>query len=524
MSKEFGEKIREIRKKNGLTQTDLAFALGYSDKSMIAHIENGDNEMSNDKISLLIEKYNIDANELFKKKENLLDNISKEQKIYELSLIWREAKYNFAFWNKFDSNFDWDNEYKCALSRVLKTNNLYDYYLELKRFLALLKDGHTGVRFPESIYDSKEYGAKLPISIEYINGEYVINNVKSVAKDSIKRFSVIKKINGIDINDYIKDNIYPYMWHEKEDSASGLVIDFLRNGPLGSTIKLQLSFDGRDYEVEVIRTKGDIDWVFEDTPLKLEEMKQVFSSKTHSIYFTSDRIAVINLDSFGNDEFKEEIFKNYDLLKEAKAYIIDIRENDGGNSTNSDYLASLFIGERFVNGNDYYPAYIGAYKAWGKSLGFVNMPYEEFKKKYNGNVWYEKMYKICNNCYYEHSQEFTDIEGLPGVLKGPIVILISHKTASAAEDFVNVMKSYTDSIFIGSSTFGSTGQPLTIELNSGGSFRICADKCLSLNNKEFINTGFKPDVECYLTIKDIINGNDSVMKRAIYEMRKAKRI
>ena len=103
MSKEFGEKIREIRKKNGLTQTDLAFALGYSDKSMIAHIENGDNEMSNDKISLLIEKYNIDANELFKKKENLLDDISKEQKIYELSLIWREAKYNFAFWNKSQS-------------------------------------------------------------------------------------------------------------------------------------------------------------------------------------------------------------------------------------------------------------------------------------------------------------------------------------------------------------------------------------------------------------------------------------
>ena len=70
MSKEFGEKIREIRYKNKLTQTELAFALGYSDKSMIAHIENGDNEMSNDKISLLIDKYNIDANELFKKKEN----------------------------------------------------------------------------------------------------------------------------------------------------------------------------------------------------------------------------------------------------------------------------------------------------------------------------------------------------------------------------------------------------------------------------------------------------------------------
>ena len=70
MSKEFGERIREIRKKNNLTQTDLAFALGYSDKSMIAHIENGDNEMSNDKIALLIEKFNVDAYELFVEKKN----------------------------------------------------------------------------------------------------------------------------------------------------------------------------------------------------------------------------------------------------------------------------------------------------------------------------------------------------------------------------------------------------------------------------------------------------------------------
>ena len=520
MSKEFGEKIREIRKKNNLTQTDLAFALGYSDKSMIAHIENGDNEMSNDKISLLIEKYNIDANELFKKEENPLNNISREQKIYELSLIWREAKYNFAFWDKFDSSFDFDKEYKRALSRVLKTNNLYDYYLELKRFLALLKDGHTGVWFPKTIYESSEYGSKLPISIEYINGEYVITNVKSVVKDKILRFSVIKKINGIDIREYIEENIYPYIWHVKEDSASGQAIEFLRNGALGSKLELQLSCDGKEYEVEVSRSKGDIEWVYEDISLKSEEMNQVFSSKTQSIYFTSDNIAVIKIDSFAYDEFKDEIFNNYDLLSKAKAFIIDIRDNDGGNSTNGDYLASLFIGDRFVNGNDYYPIYIGAYKAWGKSLGFTNMQYEEFKKKYEGNSWYEKIYKICNNCYFEHSQEFTSIEGVPGVLKGPIAILISQKTASAAEDFVNVMKSYTDSALIGSSTFGSTGQPLTIDLESGGAFRVCTCKCLSLSNKDFINHGFKPDIECYLTIDDLKNNNDSIMRKALHEVRK----
>ena len=66
----FGKKIKEIRKKNNLTQLEFAQILGYKDKSMIAHIENGDSEMSNDKIALLIEKFGIDANELFVRKKN----------------------------------------------------------------------------------------------------------------------------------------------------------------------------------------------------------------------------------------------------------------------------------------------------------------------------------------------------------------------------------------------------------------------------------------------------------------------
>lgn len=41
MSVHFGKKIKEIRKKNNLTQLEFAQIFGYKDKSMIAHIENG---------------------------------------------------------------------------------------------------------------------------------------------------------------------------------------------------------------------------------------------------------------------------------------------------------------------------------------------------------------------------------------------------------------------------------------------------------------------------------------------------
>ena len=86
-----------------------------------------------------------------------MKNITDEQKIYELSLIWKEAEYNFAFWHKFDKSFNWDEEYKKTLERVLKTNNIYDYYKELMKFVALLKDGHTGVWLPKEIINSDDY-------------------------------------------------------------------------------------------------------------------------------------------------------------------------------------------------------------------------------------------------------------------------------------------------------------------------------------------------------------------------------
>lgn len=63
--KTIGNKIKDFRKKNNLTQSALAKALGYYDKSVISHIEKGDADMTYEKLCLLLKIYNLDANELF---------------------------------------------------------------------------------------------------------------------------------------------------------------------------------------------------------------------------------------------------------------------------------------------------------------------------------------------------------------------------------------------------------------------------------------------------------------------------
>ena len=71
MSK-LGDKIKEIRIKEGLSQEAFAKELGYTSKSTINKIEKGINEISYDKLMLLIDKYNLTLDQIF---ENSANNI-----------------------------------------------------------------------------------------------------------------------------------------------------------------------------------------------------------------------------------------------------------------------------------------------------------------------------------------------------------------------------------------------------------------------------------------------------------------
>ena len=444
--------------------------------------------------------------------------ITKEQKIYELSLIWKEAEYNFAFWDNLDKTFDWDKEYRKALDKVINTNNVHDYYLELMRFIALLKDGHTSVWFPEEIIYSKDYFSFLPIEVQFIDNKYVITNNDESLVDIISRYSIIKQINGMNIEKYIEDNIYPYIWHEKKDSSSHQTIAFLLRGKEGTSVSLSLDDGVKEYNVTINRIHKAMKYAYQKALFKYEDTKSLFSSKSHSIEFTKDDIAIITIDSMMNDELPNDIFNNFNILKKAKGYVIDIRHNSGGNSNNSDYVASLFIGSSFKNDNTYHPIHIGAYKAWGRYNDLDKMTEDEFYKKYKDNEsfdFYEKMFKICHHTLFEESHYDKTISNVPGKLDGPIVLLISSDTASAAENFVNVMKYNANAVLVGSATYGSTGQPLNYNLESGGGFRICTRKSKALDKSDFINIGFKPDIECSLSIEDYKNSNDSVMKKGL---------
>jgi len=71
MSNKLGNKIKEIRLEQGMSQEEFAKELGYTSKSTINKIEKGVNDISYDKLELLIQKFDLEVNELF-------DNLAKD--------------------------------------------------------------------------------------------------------------------------------------------------------------------------------------------------------------------------------------------------------------------------------------------------------------------------------------------------------------------------------------------------------------------------------------------------------------
>lgn len=445
-----------------------------------------------------------------------MKSITDEQKIYELSRIWKEAAYNFAFWDRVD--IDWDEEYKKALGRVLKTKDINEYYLELMRFYALLGDGHTEVRMPMEVLQDPEYFSMLPVFLWKFGERTVVLTVAEELKESLPVMSELKKVEGAQVNEYIRENCYPYIWHSNEAACGPAALNLIMYGRRGSSITLTFEKDGAEYEHTLVR--GDpakMSWYNGGIGAGNDEPRRVIgSSEVHSVWLTEDNIAVIKMTSFADNTMPEKIYSCFDELKGADGYILDVRGNTGGNSSNGFMIASMFIDGDFICSRSEMQVYEPTFKAWSVFReDFRGLSLDDVTERYRDDEDSLKTYRSGRNMYYLPDEEMFAGGKAPGRLEGPVAVLMNEYTFSAGEDFVDVMKAHTDAVFIGNNTAGSSGQPLFEMLESGGSFRICTRRCLAQNGEDIYNKGFAPDITISQTPEDYAAGRDRAMEKGI---------
>jgi len=449
----------------------------------------------------LVLLFGIESNAIFASEYlNPPDDLTDKEKLYGLSLFWKEASYNFAFFDQVP-DLDFDNTYREFIPKVLATETTYEYYLELMRFNALLQDGHTNVYFPEEL--SSKYIDWPAVYLTEANHEAIISKVDPKLQAEIPLGSTIVSIEGTDLETHLKTNLMPFIASSTEhilwdlavknalDGAPGSEVNFKIKTPSGELRKISLKRDSRHKNINLASLNlPKIDISLKQFPSDME----LFEFK-----WLDNQVAYIALNGFHDEKILQSFYAAYEDIKKARALIIDLRFNGGGNSGIGAEILAHFANEDLEGSVWKTRKHIATYKAWGNFGG----EYEEYAKD---NAW-----------------EY----GSMGLLKAkksdnhivPTYVLIGRYTGSAAEDFLVYADKLKHFTTIGEKTYGSTGQPIFFDLPGGGSFRICTKRDTYPDGREFVGYGISPDISIDRLPEHLIREEDLTFDRAIQEIR-----
>jgi hypothetical protein len=428
--------------------------------------------------------------------KDLPDKITNNEKVYWLSQIWSEIKYNFANIDKI--KFDLDSLYKSYIPLVLSTKNDYEYYKTIQKFVSSMHDGHTQVYGGfNSYYDY------IPLQFLDFNKKVFVVSVRKIPEyDSTWIGAELIEIEGIPTAQYLESKIFPYVSASTDQGMWMLGVRNLRNGLIdhpfrgsikksdGTIVNLNLQRNG-----DATSTPNDKDW----------GPKNSYSGAMVDLKWIQQDIALLSFNSFRSEEAIKEFEKVVKNLDKAKGLIIDLRRNGGGITE-----VALHLQKYLTKGNHFlsFGAETRINDGYGKSQGNYLEEYKNYFK---------------NKAYRTEKPEMISVSDTIKRIKCPVVILIGRYTFSAAEDFlVNIYEVAGRPILIGEETAGSSGAPLVIPgMPEDIHARICTlRECYPISGKPFVNSGVKPDIEVKQTIEDYLIGKDVVLDRAILELKK----
>ena len=448
--------------------TDNFFGMGFINTLYLNIIES-----TNDNIKI---KVHMDNSEVFQqkrieiaqnkaKRNNEPDTIDIDERLEGFICLWSEVKYNFAFFDQVP-DLDWDEVLEEYLPQIRNATKTEEYYLLLERCIAQLNDGHT------TVYPPSRSWAQLPFQLADVNGKPIVAEVAKVAlliEPQLKPGLELTHINGRPISEILENDIYPYVANSTTQNRNRHAFRRLIQLQEGSDAKVHFrGIDGKPLEF----TLSCLKWKFAKAPL-------------FEYYELGEDIAYVVLNSFSSSEIISRFKMEFDKISNSKGLIIDVRNNNGGSTSNGYGIISYLINKPLLGSHWKTPQYIAAFKAWEKEQS-----------------WYE-----------EDESRIESVEENP-YLK-PIIVLTGAGTISAAEDFVVALHASNRVTIIGEKTAGTTGQPLLIGLPQGGKARICTKHDMYPDGREFVGVGIIPDIEVYPTQESIAEGKDVVLEKAI---------
>lgn len=404
--------------------------------------------------------------------ENELDA---SKKAYVLSRFCAEVKYNFAFYNKLD--FDWDSLCVASIPALVATASDEDFLKGMKELCAQLNDGHTYIFSMNNPENKADWIRPFPMKTKRIGDRVFVTEVYSsdLQNQGVFANCEVLEVDGEKVLDYGNKYIKPYLasstsqWSEYRPFA-----EFELTKDKGSKVSKILfrTPAGKKFMVESSR---NISWDLQ------------INKPTMNFRILEGNVGLLTVGSFQNSDFDRSYFdKLYDEILKTEALIIDIRNNGGGNSSHADYLISHFSNKPIPQGSWKSPMYIAAHGSW-------NYPQE----------WYMQTPHPLSPVRKKE------------IYQKPVVLLVNATTFSSAENLCVTFRSSKRGKIIGTPTGGSTGNPIMIDLGFGLGCCICTKYELDAEGNEFIGIGIQPDIVVEEDVNLFLKNRDNVIEKAL---------
>ena len=190
----------------------------------------------------------------------------------------------------------------------------------------------------------------------------------------------------------------------------------------------------------------------------------------------NDEVGYIYYEKFSEGIDNNDLDRVFSYFSICKGLIIDVRQNSGGNATNSAKIASRFTEKKILTG------YI-CHKT-GPGHNDFSEPYAIYLEPAKGIRWQKK-----------------------------VAVLTNRHSYSATNDFVNHMRCLPNVTIVGDKTGGGSGMPFSSELPNGWTIRFSASPHFD-KNMNHIEWGINPDVKVDINYKDEVNGFDTIIEEA----------
>ena len=427
------------------------------------------------------------------------NKLTPTDKVYGLSKFWQEVNYNFVYLDKVDKKM-WDDRYRELIPIVQNTKNDYEYYRELQKFCALLKDGHTNVYFPPGIEQMNTMFGDYRLFIENIEGKAIVVRTNLSKKDEVPFGSEIIEVNGKTTEKYFTEEVAPYISSSTDYVLKDWGITRLLAGLEGETYLVKIKKpDSKIIELKLTHKRSEELEVYP----AFEPNRELLDFK-----WMDNNIAYVSLNSFEDSKINTLFLEKLPELYKAKGLIVDLRNNGGGNTNIGGEILQYLTNDKVLYGSkNSTRLHTPTFKAWGRFVEAKDTVISEFHKKaylsFNDKFMYD----------FEYKPQTLNLDAQRIVV--PTAILIGHNTASAAEDFLIYADNQKHMTKIGENTFGSTGQPLMFDLPGGGSARICTKKDTYPDGREFVGYGIKPDIIVKRSLNDYLSKKDPVLEKAV---------